>query len=79
MPRTSPADCRHGYAHELGLMSKVPPRWLIGVTLPDDGAEHESAWCRDCERYVWRELGSTYWTALTPPLWCSSATIWCRA
>ncbi len=64
---STPAECLHGYAQLLGLMSKVPDGWGTGVSLPNDGAEHECAWCRECERYVWRELGSTCWTALAPP------------
>ena len=65
---TPNAQCLHGDAHPLGLMAKVPPGWLVGTALPNDGAEHESAWCLHCERYLWRELGSTYWTALIPPV-----------
>ena len=65
---TPHAHCPHGYAHPLGLMEKPRRVAAVGVTLPNGGAEHESAWCRECERYVWRELGSTFWTPLAPPL-----------
>jgi hypothetical protein len=63
-----PDPCIHGQAQQLGLISSVPDTWMLGASLPNDGAEHESAWCRDCQHYLWRELGSTYWTALNPPL-----------
>ena len=67
MPPTPHDECAHGRVQPLGLTDRIPPAWLQGVRLPNDGAQHESAWCMACERYVWRELGSTYWTPLDPP------------
>ena len=52
----------------LGLIEQVPPAWLAGTNLPDDGSDLEFAWCRHCARYLWRELGSPYGIALTPRL-----------
>jgi hypothetical protein len=66
MPDT-PGACLHGNAHALGSMSMIPDGWLADADPSSDGDNHASGWCRDCERHLWRELGSTHWTALTPP------------
>jgi hypothetical protein len=67
MPVLPHEKCLHGYAHPLGMIMKVPPPWLTDAILPNDGTDLESGWCRTCEHYLWRELGSTYWTALMAP------------
>jgi hypothetical protein len=67
MPSTTRDDCPHGSAQSLGLLSRIPAAWLAGAKLPNGESDYESAWCRSCERYLWRELGSTDWTALEPP------------
>ena len=67
MPAAPPESCLHRNADALGLLSWIPADWLVGAVLPDAGADHEAGWCRECQRYVWRELGSDYWTALAPP------------
>jgi len=61
-------DCPHGQAQPLGFIWKVPGAWRAGADLPDGGADCESGWCRECERYLWRERGSPDWTSLTSPL-----------
>jgi hypothetical protein len=45
----------------------VPHGWHSDPPLPEESNDLESAWCRACERYVWRQLGGLEWTALRPP------------
>jgi hypothetical protein len=63
MASAAPPNCDHETAQPLGMLSVVPEPWLAGTQL--DPTEHEAAWCRDCEHYVWRELASPTWTAFT--------------
>jgi hypothetical protein len=67
MTSSSLDHCLHGDIRLLGLLPLVPAGWTVPVGLPSDISDGESAWCRACESYVWRELGSPDWTALDPP------------
>ena len=67
MPVQPRDECPHFYARSLGMLVKVPAVWLAGTDLPNHGADLESAWCRGCQRYLWRELGCPDWMAFDLP------------
>jgi hypothetical protein len=52
---TPTVECRHTHVASHGNEPGDP---LRNATLPD---EHESGWCRDCSRYVQRELDGLAW------------------
>jgi hypothetical protein len=68
MDSRPPDQCPHDDLRFLGTLSLVPQAWLGTLEhLPGDASDLETAWCRSCERYVWRETGSPDWTGFIPP------------
>ena len=65
MTRTPPQDCPHPDVRPRGMLAEVPPGWH--PLPPAGGNDVETAWCRTCERYLWRLFGGVQWTALNRP------------
>jgi hypothetical protein len=62
-----PQDCPHERVELRGIISGVREGWEAVPKSPEERNDYEAGWCRQCEHYVWRELGNPDWTLFVEP------------
>jgi hypothetical protein len=62
-----PQDCPHERVVPRGLISGVREGWEENPKPAEERDDYEAGWCRQCEHYVWREVGAPTWTLFIAP------------
>ena len=60
-------ECSHSDVELLTARLAMSAEWLADAGVSVECEELEAGWCRECERYLWREADRIAWTRITVP------------